>query len=85
MNVRPSAPTLRLRTLPWRHPWARPALKWTLIILFAAAFMLLWRWRMTNTPSYVLERDPLPATAITLPTPELPAYYLRPTAGPPEW
>jgi len=45
----------------------------------------LWRWRMNHTPPYILERDPLPATAITLPTPEFPADYLRPTVGPPEW
>jgi hypothetical protein len=83
-DVRPSAPTIPLRTLPWRHPWALPALKWLIIILLAALFIFLWRWRMANTRPFVVEREIAP-TPITAPVQEAAPQYLRPTGGPPEW
>ncbi len=85
MNVRASAPVLQLKTLPWRYPWVRPLLKWTVIILLVVSFVMLWRWRMANTPPYIVERDTLPAAATTPPTPEIPSNYLRPTEGPAQW
>ncbi len=83
-NVRPSAPTRPLKTLPWRHPWVASAVKWLLIILLAALFIYIWRWRMSETPPYVVNRDVVPTPIATSP-PTIPPTYLRPTAGPPPW
>lgn len=84
LNIRPNTPTITRSTLPWRHFWVLPALKWLLIILLITLFALFWRRRMANTRPYVTERDPTPAP-ITAPIPETYPQYLRPTAGPPEW
>ena len=84
MNVRPSAPTVKLRTLPWRHPWAPRALKWLVILGLTALFIALWQWRIANTHPYVVKRDFVPTPVVT-PAPEIPIQYLRPTEGPPEW
>ncbi len=84
VQVRPSTPTLKLRTLPWRYPWVPSALKWLLILLLAALFIYLWQWRMHQTRPYVVERDPIP-TPVASPAPDNPELYLPPTAGPPEW
>lgn len=83
-KVRPSAPTVNLRTLPWRYPWVLPALKWLFVILLIVLFVYIWQWRMSKTPPFVVERDPTPISILT-PTPEIPEFYLRPTKGPPEW
>ncbi len=83
-SIRASAPTIQRRTLPWRHSWVLPALKWLIIILLAAIFIYVWRWRMSNTRPFVVQRDPVP-TPIIAPAQELNPRYLRPTAGPPEW
>ena len=85
MNVRPSAPTLRLRTLPWRYPWVPGLLTWLVILLLVVLFIVLWQWRMAHTQPYVVKRDIVPTPVITPAAPEIPANYLRPTAGPPEW
>ena len=84
MNVRASAPTVKLRTLPWRHPRAPRALKWLIILSLTALFIALWQWRMTNIHPYVVKRDSVPTPVVT-PAPEIPIRYLRPTEGPPEW
>jgi len=84
MNVRPSAPTVRLRTLPWRYPWVPRALKWLLILTIAALFLALWQWRMSNVQPYVVKRETIPTPIVTS-TPEMPVRYLPPTEGPPAW
>jgi hypothetical protein len=84
MHVRPAAPTVRLRTLPWRYPWVVPALKWLFIVALLLLFIQLWRWRMAATAPFVVKRDPIPISILT-PTPETPERYLRPTLGPPPW
>jgi len=84
VQVRPSTPTVQLRTLPWRYPWVLPALKWLLILLLVALFIYLWRWRMQQTRPYVVNRDPIP-TPVVSPVPDTPELCLLPTAGPPEW
>jgi len=83
-DVRPNAPTRRLKTLPWRHPWVTQVGKWLLVILLTALFIYLWRWRMSETHPYVVRRDAVP-TPIATSTPAIPPVYLRPTAGPPRW
>ena len=82
--IRPSAPTPTLRILPWRRAWVRTTLKWLALILLAAIFIYLWRWRMAQTRPFIVERDPIP-TAITAPTATPSPLYLRPTQGPPPW
>ena len=79
-----SEPPAPLRPLPWRYPWVRPALKWLLVAALLVLFVQLWRWRMAQTPAFVVQRDPTPSVIITV-TPEPPEIYLRPTAGPPPW
>lgn len=84
LDIRASTPTISRRTLPWRHPWVLPALKWLIVIALITLFIFLWRWRMNNTRPFVVERDPVP-TPITAPAQETAPQYLRPTAGPPPW
>ena len=84
VQVRPATPTVKLRTLPWRYPWALPVLKWVLILLLATLFIYLWQWRMGQTRPYVVQRDPVPTPLVTT-VPDIPEQYLIPTAGPPEW
>jgi len=83
-SVRPTTPTVRLRTLPWRYPWVPAALKWLLLALLLVAFVWLWQWRMAQTPPFVVEREQ-PPTPLATPTPEPPEQWLRPTAGPKPW
>jgi hypothetical protein len=83
-TVRPTTPTLNLRTMPWRHPWVPMALKWLLITLLVVAFVWLWQWRMAQTPPFIVEREQ-PPTPMATPTPAPPTQWLRPTAGPENW
>lgn len=83
-DVHPVAPTQPLNPLPWRHPWVAPIVKGLLIILLTALFIYLWRWRMLQTPPYVVKRDVVP-TPMVVATPTISPLYLRPTVGPPPW